>query len=422
MSTIPAEIHFTATDASPLPLPSMSTVDNAVPTTPATPWVDAVAQVAHIPIKFHGRWTEYWRIWIVNLALTVLTVGIYSAWAKVRSKRWFYGQVELDGSRFHYHGQPLPILKGRLIMAGLAITWLVCSQLGPIWLVAAAAVFVLFLPWLVVRAAAFRAWNSSWRGLRFSFHGGVGGAFLRYALPMFAAVGGFFLVGMLIVTTRKPWLGYLVLVGMLLLMPLVLAAQKRFVVENHRFGATPFHFGGTGGALFGIYFVCFFLFIPLNMVGRPLDNLVEGAAERVQTLLYNSNLDWVLDYWTFAGPLLLAPLILLASLPALFGLGYLRGRGSVWQWQDTRLGYTVRFENRLNPWELAATYFVNGLAIALTLGLLIPWAVVRTARLRAESLLVLCSQPLDEFVAGQQQMVGATGDEVGDLLGLDVGL
>lgn len=42
------------------------------------------------PIEFTGTAGEYFGIWIVNILLTIVTVGFYSAWAKVRRKRYFY--------------------------------------------------------------------------------------------------------------------------------------------------------------------------------------------------------------------------------------------------------------------------------------------------------------------------------------------
>jgi len=38
---------------------------------------------------FTGKGGEYFRIWIVNICLTILTLGIYSAWATVRTRRYF---------------------------------------------------------------------------------------------------------------------------------------------------------------------------------------------------------------------------------------------------------------------------------------------------------------------------------------------
>ena len=38
------------------------------------------------PFKFTGKASEYFGIWIVNLFLSLITLGIYSAWAKVLLK------------------------------------------------------------------------------------------------------------------------------------------------------------------------------------------------------------------------------------------------------------------------------------------------------------------------------------------------
>ncbi|MBK87886.1 MAG: thymidylate kinase, partial [Gammaproteobacteria bacterium] len=73
--------------------------------------------VASQTVRFHfyGQGGEFFRIWIVNLVLSILTLGVYSAWAKVRTKRYFYGSTELAGDRFDYLASPIAILKGRLI-------------------------------------------------------------------------------------------------------------------------------------------------------------------------------------------------------------------------------------------------------------------------------------------------------------------
>src|SRR6267378_4160908 len=66
-------------------------------------------------VEFSASAGEYFRIWIVNLALSIVTLGIYSAWAKVRKKRYFYGNTLLNGDPFEYLGKPIPILIGRII-------------------------------------------------------------------------------------------------------------------------------------------------------------------------------------------------------------------------------------------------------------------------------------------------------------------
>src|ERR1700761_2385520 len=67
------------------------------------------------PFEFQGSGGEYFKIWIVNLALSIITLGIFSAWAKVRTRRYFLGNTVLAGHSFDYHGQPLRILLGRII-------------------------------------------------------------------------------------------------------------------------------------------------------------------------------------------------------------------------------------------------------------------------------------------------------------------
>jgi uncharacterized membrane protein YjgN (DUF898 family) len=68
---------------------------------------------------FTGSGSEYFRIWVVNLLLTVLTLGIYSAWAKVRRLQYFDRNTLLAGASFDFHGDPKAILKGRLLGVAL---------------------------------------------------------------------------------------------------------------------------------------------------------------------------------------------------------------------------------------------------------------------------------------------------------------
>src|SRR5690349_11414210 len=66
-------------------------------------------------LRFTGTGSEYFGIWIVNLLLTIVTIGIYAAWAKVRRLQYFYRHTELAGSSFDFHGSPVRILVGRIL-------------------------------------------------------------------------------------------------------------------------------------------------------------------------------------------------------------------------------------------------------------------------------------------------------------------
>src|SRR5687767_12457304 len=74
--------------------------------------------------QFTGSEREYFRIWVVNLLLSLATLGMYSAWAKVRRLQYFDRNTVLAGASFDFHGDPKTILRGRL----LAVTLLASYQ------------------------------------------------------------------------------------------------------------------------------------------------------------------------------------------------------------------------------------------------------------------------------------------------------
>jgi hypothetical protein len=66
----------------------------------------AVGLPSRVPFEFSGSGSEYFRIWIVNILLTIMTIGIYSAWAKVRNRSYFYGNTRVHGAAFEYLASP----------------------------------------------------------------------------------------------------------------------------------------------------------------------------------------------------------------------------------------------------------------------------------------------------------------------------
>ena len=81
--------------------------------------------------QFSGRAGEYFRIWIVNTFLTILTCGIYGAWAKVRTRRYFYAHTSIDGHAFDYLANPVAILKGNIIVGAGLILYSSADFAGP---------------------------------------------------------------------------------------------------------------------------------------------------------------------------------------------------------------------------------------------------------------------------------------------------
>ncbi len=60
--------------------------------------------------RFHGSATEYFGIWMVNLMLIIVTLTLYSPWAKARRMRYFYGDTQFLKHRFDFVAMPSRIL------------------------------------------------------------------------------------------------------------------------------------------------------------------------------------------------------------------------------------------------------------------------------------------------------------------------
>ena len=112
-----------------------------------------------LPVEFTGKSGEYFKIWIVNVLFSILTLGIYSAWAKVRTNQYFHGHTSIGGHRFRYLAKPLQILKGRLIAVAVFIAYSAISAFSLYASVALTIAFLFFIP-LASRAGG-KIWIAS---------------------------------------------------------------------------------------------------------------------------------------------------------------------------------------------------------------------------------------------------------------------
>lgn len=131
---------------------------------------DAVEET-RIPFSFTGTGSEYFRIWVVNTVLIILTFGIYAAWAKIRRLRYFHGHTHLDGHNFDFTGKPIPILKGNLLFGSAAILFMILQNYAPIIAFIVGAGLYCVAPLLIVKSLRFRARNTVYRNVRFAFWG-----------------------------------------------------------------------------------------------------------------------------------------------------------------------------------------------------------------------------------------------------------
>lgn len=333
--------------------------------------------------EFTGKGWEYFKIWIVNLVLTILTLGIYSAWAKVRRLQYFYRNTHLADASFDYHGSPKAILKGRIVAVVLFFAYNMSFKLHPLLGVVTALLLGLTMPWLLMRSLQFKLYNSSYRGLRFRFAGekrGAYNAFLKYP-----AVAGLTLY---------------------LAAPLAHQRIKQYQVDNSRFGRTAFNLGATVKGFYLLYvsallvMVGTLLLLPvLAMLAGPGSGGLKGLAAGFAAM------------GPFVVLLMVASMLLVGSL---FN-AYMQNM----VWGSTRLG-EHKFFSRVSARRLLWVSVSNFIGVVLTLGLFMPFAAIRMARLRIESMGLAFNGDMSGFIADQQQQTNATGQETAEMFDVDI--
>ncbi|NVN92784.1 MAG: DUF898 family protein [Desulfuromonadales bacterium] len=338
--------------------------------------------------SFNGSARDYFGIWIVNTLLKIITIGIYSAWAKVRKRRFFFGSTTLHGEPFEYLADPMALFRGWLIAAGAFILYSIGTRVSPILSMVIGVIVFIAFPWLVVRSRIFNSFNSSHRNIRFCFRPDYQQAYVVFAgLPI------------------------LTMLSLGLLAPYMIYRQKKFMVENSSYGSVPFSFSATAKDFYiltikiALAFIAVFgligLFIGLSGGNHVFASAAGGGLKALRGLALI--------------PAMLFPLVYLIMVV------YAQTAMANLCWNATHLGDN-RFRSTLRTRDMALLFVTNGLAIMCSLGLLIPWATVRLTRYRFEKLELDAAGGLDDVVAmaGSGPGVGAAGEEIGDIFNMPI--
>lgn len=320
-------------------------------------------------LEFNGSGKEFFGIWIVNILLTICTLGIYSAWAKVRTTNYFYGNTKLSGSSFSYTASPIAILKGRILAFILLMIYSFISQYSPE--IGGLLILIVFLcsPYLIVRSLDFRFQNTEYRGLKFGFTGKFGEAFKVF-------IGGYLLVA-LSLGVLFPWWEKM---------------RKTFFVENIRFGNSQFNcnpalsiFYKTAGLIFVIIaFYLVFIFFFLS---------VTGGGELFIVLIY-------------------------PMLGVLAAFWFSRITNHIFA--SSNLG-DIRFKSELKTSELIGLWVGNLILLGITLGLATPWVMVRNAHYRISKTAVLADD-LGSFCSHEKSKVSSIAEEIGEAFDVDISI
>lgn len=374
-----------------------------------------------VAIEFKGSGLEYFKIWIVNLILSILTLGIYSAWATVRKKRYIYGNTLLDGSSFEYHASPITILKGRLIAIALFVVYVVFSQISPLAAIIFIPILIAATPWIIWRSIKFNAKISSFRNVYFGFEGDLSKSYLYFLIipvllpflvfplvtsSIFSVFSSMGFEELFIITIV---VGYLVFI---LLIPFVKKITMDYYINNHRYGQG--HFSTT--LLASKFYAIYGLFI-LAVIGV-------GIVTSIVMGLFLGGVDVVFEQGPPSGamPLVIFVVYLLLFIIMFWSKAYLATRVRNYVYANTKLDGEIQLGSDLEVTALFWVYLSNFLLILFTLGLAYPWTVIRATKYVAETVSIVNTEHLDQFISQQQERQSALGDEMGDAFDVDAGL
>jgi len=123
-------------------------------------------------LTFHGAGGTLFGIYVVNVLLTIATLGWYRFWGKVKVRRFMLSQTGFEGDRFAYHGTGKELLLGFLkavIFVGIPITALgIAAELSHDRMIHGATRFFtsllifFFIPIAMVRARRYRFSRTLW--------------------------------------------------------------------------------------------------------------------------------------------------------------------------------------------------------------------------------------------------------------------
>jgi uncharacterized membrane protein YjgN (DUF898 family) len=309
--------------------------------------------------KFYGEGGKYLGIMVVNLILTVVTLGIYYPWARAKALQYLYGETEFAGNRLTFHGTGKEMFKGfikAVVIVGIlyGIYFAAIFSGKPVFIGVGVLVFLigflLIIPLAIHGGMRYRMSRTSWKGIHFGYRGtlkellGIYFKGIFFTIITFGIYGSWFMVNL-----------------------------ERYIVSNVRLGNVKFRFDGEGTDLFLINFKLM---------------LVYGFTCGIGAIFY--------VFW------------------------YLRNRNHFFI-NNLKLeqdGQVYTFQSTLNPGDIFITTFINTFLVIFTLGIGTPWALIRQMRMVMDNIELQGAIDPDSIVQTEENYADATGDDLLSMLDL----
>lgn len=384
-------------------------------------------------LKFEGSGKEYFKIWIVNVLLTIVTLGFYYPWAKVRNRRYFYANSTFNDRNFEYHATGKQLFIGFLVAMALFITYVVIQQVSPIGnLILIGALFIA-IPWLIWRSMMFNMRMTSFSNVRFAFVGKLSESYMNFFVYPALLMIGYVLLA-LGVEAMIPILGVgltsfisfiVFLIFIVFAVSFIKKKNTEYMINVSRYGQGIFQTNVKTKEFMTIMVKTVGVAILTMLITALIIGALVYASVGLETLISMkeaANDPQMMEAKMAA----IMPVVGLAYLgmilAAMFIMAYSMTRQRTYVYGNTTLDNEITFGSTLKAKQLAWVMITNFLAIIATLGLAMPWAKVRVARVMLENTQVHANTGFDQYMTQKQNESSSLGEQIGDAFDVDVGL
>ncbi len=227
-------------------------------------------------LKSIAQGAELFKIWIVNLLLQMVTLGLYYPWGKANQLQYLYGTTIFENDPLQFHGTGKEMFKGFIkaiiclvIIYGLLFlfTYMGFPFIGALLFLLC---FMSVIPLIIHGSYRYRMSRTSWRGIRFGYRGDkkeLYGIFLKgflLTLITFGIYGSWFVISL-----------------------------RNYIISNIRIGNGKFRYNGDGTDFFVLNIVGYLLTLVTlgiygfwwqkNLFEYYVNNLsLENGEERIQ--------------------------------------------------------------------------------------------------------------------------------------------
>ncbi len=381
------------------------------------------------PLEFSGTGGEYFRVWIVNVLLSIVTLGFYTPFARRRTAQYFYSNTWVAGSPLEFTAQQRKMVFGFLVLVALYMAFKVASDTGQdttvsLFLLAGAAM----APWLWGSAMRFRLSATRWRGVRLQFTAPWREVYkaswpvFALALVWIATLAALSALAPAESTSGIP--AFSVTVAAAGLMALVLTVlcivrlefnYKSLLIKRARVGNQAGRWKPVYADFLKIWLATVAVFVGCVLLLGGALAVVAGGSFALLGGLKNKG---------FLAVLIIAALVVgmifmvfVASAPA---RAYREARLFQLVWNNVGVSQVARFKCNLRTGSYIALRMKNMLLQLLTLGFYRPFALVSEYRMKTQSVTLHIKGGVDQLAGELVAQQGGIGDAMADAVGLDV--